>query len=93
MRPRKFNYMDPENKSALSDHIEIPIMPQLQTSSTTYRQAHIRRTVIIIPSKCIGQSKVTHEILIRFNWSRLSLFMTAIAITIASVTLIVLLLT
>ncbi len=92
MRPRKPNYMESESKSALSDHIEIPIIPQSPSAPDAHQHPHIRRVIITIPSKCIGRPKVTHEILIRFNWSRVSLFLTVIAILMASVMLIVLLL-
>lgn len=55
-------------------------------------QSQIQRIVITIPGKCIGRTKVTHEILLRFNWSRVSLVMTVIALLMASVTLVILLL-
>lgn len=83
MRPRKA--MESEDKAASMDHVEIPVV-YLQ------HPPQIRRTVITIPGKCIGRTKVTHEILFRFNWSRMSLFLTVVAITMASVVLVVLLL-
>lgn len=77
--------MDPDTKSASSPEVVIPV-------GYVQHQSHIHRIVITIPGKCIARTKVTHEILVRFNWSRLSLFLTVIAIILASATLVALLL-
>lgn len=87
------------NKQSLTAHFSM----QSDTKSTSdasvvipieyiQHQTHVRRMVVTIPGKCIGRTKVTHEILIRFNWSRMSLGISVFAILMAATALVVLLL-